>query len=543
MKHHLIEREQPRRLAFLSLLIFSSCLWCYAVLTTSIDHIDLQPFPILSMVPPIYWLGVALLVVATIIWYSSPETKWYHFLLLLFWTLYIFIGPEMMEVNARGYDQTDLMWGVSMLKQGWFAKEIQYQHWPGFYFLSVSVYDVTGVGYYTLPRVLSVCFHLLRMVFAWYFASHLFQGKKEVLLFSVLFIGLLWDPQTLDPCPQHLALLMMLVLLGVCFSAGQLDMRRRALIIILFTTMVITHVLTPFIVALLFIFFSLMSLTKRHFGYSRDISGYTLVTLFSVMFVTYLMYTADWVLKDAVTSFIRILSDPALPTRLLISESQHQVFCVNLVYLFYSILLLWIFIIVNRKEFWTKLSIEKLFPFLCLIPVSFVTIPYGMAALPRLYLLGVAFIVWFLVRESRAVRKVVVTIFLVVLLAMAFGVRYSMEYTCYVPTADFAGARFVCDKIPLSDTVYTPTAHSPSPMARANRPEQPNLVSGTKPTGRYLRPDFPFATRSVHNENFIRYHSTEKDASDIIEAFYPYKGNIIYTNGDYQVYAYRYRRE
>jgi hypothetical protein len=78
-------------------------------------------------------------------------------------------------------------------------------------------------------------------------------------------------------------------------------------------------------------------------------------------------------------------------------------------------------------------------------------------------------------------------------------------------------------------------------MSRANCLDQPSLVSGLEATGRFLRPDFPFTARSQRNENYILFHAGERALSEIIEAFYPYKGNIIYTNGDYRVYAHRYQ--
>ncbi len=536
-----IKQQHPLNRLFLALSAVSLLLWSYAVLTTSIDHVPMVNMPILHIMPATYWVGFAMLVLATIVWYFSPETKWYHFSLLLFWTLYIFIGPEMMEVNARGYDAIGHLLGVTYIDQGR-SSEYWYIQWPGFVFFSSFLYKVTGVGFFALYTLVSLSLHLLRMVFIGYLGTRLFSGKKQALLFSVLLIGFFWEPQAFDPSAQHFGIIIMLPLLALCFSAKQLNARRRALIIALFGTLVITHILTSFIVALIIIFLSLMSLTGRRFGYSRDISGYTLAALFIVSFLAYLMYTTDWVVNEAVAAFIRAFRDPLLPARFFVPTSSYEEFVMGFVYLFYLVLLVWMVIIAARKEFWTNL-LNRVFPLLCLIPVSLVIIPYGFAALPRFYILGVPFIVWFLARESHHIGRVVVTVFMVVLLAMSFGERYQTEYVTYVPTADFAGARFITSKIPLSDTLYTPTYYNPSPMSRANVLEQPNLVSGTKPFGKYLQPAFPFAARSMRNENFVRFHGSEKDLSDITEAFYPYKGNIIYTNGDYQVYAYRYKRE
>jgi len=499
--------------------------------------------PIRQMMPATYWAGLAMLILATILWYFSAETRWYHFLLLPFWTFYIFIGPEMMEVTSRGYDTLDHLIGVSFLDQGRFS-DYYYKDWPGFNYLSSFVYKATGVGFFTLAKLLSVSFHLLRMVFIWYLGTRLFRGKKEVLLFSVLLVGFYWEPQAFDLSPQHLAILMMLPVLALCFSAEHRDWRRRTLVIILFAAMVITHVLTPFIMALLIIFFSLMALTGRYFGYSRDIRGYVLATLFFVMFTAYILFTADWVFKDAVNSFINAFLDPLLPTRFLIPDSIYEEFTIGFVYLFYIVILLWMLIIAARRKFWTN-RLERLFPLLCLVPVSVVILPYGMASLPRLYILGVPFIVWFLVKESRHLARVIVTSFLVVLLVMSFGERYTSEYVTYVPTQDFANARFVCDKIPLSlaGWVYEPSYKDPMPISRANRVDQPPMEGGRRVEhgGQGLSPRFPFAVRSTRTDRFMRFHWGEDTFRIITGAFYSTINNIIYTNGDSEIYAYRSR--
>ncbi len=340
---------------------------------------------ILNMLPPAYWVGVALLSGATIVWFLSAKTRWYHFLLLLAWTLYIFIGPELVEVTARGFDAMDHLFGVRAIELGRWA-EWDYG-WPGFYFFSSFIYETTGIGFYGLAKLMAISLPLLRMVFIWYLASQLFREKRWTLLFSVLLLGSFWEGVSLDPSTQHLGLLLMLCLLALCFSTGQLGMRRRVLIVTLFAALVYTHVLSSFIMALVIVFFSLMSLTKRDFGYSRSISGYTLGTLCLVGFIAYLMYSVGWVFGDAVDVLIRALRDPfgafLDPSVPFAYRSQYMAFSVNLIWLYYGIMLVWMFIIAARKEFWSKLTAEKIFPLLCLIPLLPMLLAYGGASLPR----------------------------------------------------------------------------------------------------------------------------------------------------------------
>jgi hypothetical protein len=497
------------------------------------------------MMPLTYWVGVAALILATVVWYFSSETRWYHFLLLLPWTLYIFIGPELVEAGIRGYDTVDHLLGVTFIDQGRFS-EYGYKDWPGFIIFTSFLYKITGVSYDVLPKLVSVSLHLLRTIVILYLGVSLFTNKKHVLLFSLLLVGSFWENQSFDPCPQHLAIIIMLPLLALFFSTKHLDTKRLVLIVFLFFTLLITHVLTPFIVALLALFFGLMSLTRKDFGYNRDIKWYTIFILFLVGFTAYLMYATGWVFQEAVDAFIRALQDPFLSTQFLIPYSTYQQFVIYLAYSFYVVLILWMLIIAGRKEFWTK-PLERIFPLLCLIPFSFVVIPYGLAALPRFYILGVLFLIWFLVKESHKLRQGIIITFLVVLMLLSFGERYAVEYVTYVPTEEFAGARFICSKIPLSSKVLDVALFDPAPRSMANSLTQPIIVGGLM---RWLQPDgsfywaepgiqMNFAIESFRTRNLYFYHYGEEVWSIISEKFYQLNNSsIIYTCRDYRIYYY-----
>jgi hypothetical protein len=443
-------------------------------------------------------------------------------------------------------DTLDHLIGVTFIEQGRLPEYYWYDDWPWFVYLSSFVYKATGVGFLALAKLVAISFHLLRMVFIGYFATHLFAEKKQALLFSVLLIGSFWELSSFDPTPQHLAILMMLPLLALCFSAGQLDTRRRALIIVLFSGIVMTHVLTPFVVALLIIFFSFMSLTGRRFGYSPDVKGYILPMLFVVMFIAYIMFTADWVLADAVTTFIAAFTEPLRPITAFTGRSAYLEFVLRLALLFYIILLLWMLIIAARKEFWASGKLERLFPLLCLLPLSLVIIPYGGASLPRFYILAVPFIVWFLVMESRHLARILVAAFLVVLLVLSFAERYATEYTVYVPTEEFAGARFISQKIPLSDTVWEVGYLDPMVISRANVLDATKRIGGDI-SGWEIPPILglflQFAVESPRTMNFFNTHISAERLLATSELLYGTEHNMVYTSGDYHIYFYEYTGE
>lgn len=545
-----IERGRTLKRLFLILLAASLGLWGYVVLTTTIDRVPMTEFPVLYMMPPIYWVGVALLIVATIIWYFSPETRWYHFMLLLPWTLYIFVGPDLVEAGVRGYDTLGHLEGVNYIAQGRFS-EYCYKDWPGFIFNFTFLYEVTDIGYYTLPKLASTSLNLLRVLFIGYLGTQLFPVKKHALLFSLVLLPSIWS---LDVSPQHLGILLMLCLLALCFSPGQLDMRRRGLIIILFAVLIITHVLTPLAMTLFFILFSLMSLTGRDFGYCRDIKGYTLPTMGVVMFLAYLMYISSWVFRDTVKILEKAFQEPpgilAQPAGLLAPYSSYQEFAWHLAYLYFGVLLLWGLLVIFRPKFWSQFNLERIFPLLCLIPVALFTfVAYGMSSLPRFYLFAIPFIVWFLVRESRTFWKVTTTLLLVSLLVLSFAQYWAIEYVSYVPTEEFAGAKFVCSKIPKSEDVrvYYVVLYDPSPTSLANVLDGPKIVGkigllrGARAWEEYREGHIQFAVYSTRQKQQILFHYDDEGLPPTRERLYRDDHNVIYTNGDLQVYAIVYR--
>ena len=261
------------------------------------------------------------------------------------------------------------------------------------------------------------------------------------------------------------------------------------------------------------------------------------------MFLAYLMYVAGWVFEDAVHTVINLFRELGMMGEILIADSPYQDSVVRQVYLFYILLLLWLVIIAARKEFWTKLRLERIFPLLCLIPSAFSLIAYaGASGVPRFYAFGVPFIVWFLARESRNIGRIAVIGFMVILLALGFGIRYSAEHMIYVPKVEYAGARFICDKIPASDRGFIVTGYDPGPVSMANSLNEPCLEQS--PIVLWAPGDWiQFGVWSTRNERFVRYHHSDEPLPAIYETYFGAKRVIVYTSGDYDIYFYGYKGE
>src|SRR5713101_31253 len=93
--------------------IASSFLLTWSTLSTTIDRVDEGVLSMARLLPPTYWVGFALLLGSTIIWYFGGETKAFHFLLVALWMGHVFLGPELMELRPRGYGSYGHEWGIT----------------------------------------------------------------------------------------------------------------------------------------------------------------------------------------------------------------------------------------------------------------------------------------------------------------------------------------------------------------------------------------------------------------------------------------------
>jgi len=537
MKNYSSKQKHCLKFLFLIFLLVSFSLWCYGVFTTTIDIIELNPFSMFLEMPATFWIGFGFLISATIVWYISPKTEWHHLLLVFFWTLFIFIGPELAEVNARGADGIDHLLGVTYIEQTRFS-EYFYAPFPGFVFFSHSLSAITGIEHYILPKLVSLSFHLLRVIALGFLGFQLFNEKRVALLFTLIGTAFLWEPQQFDPCPQNLGITFFAFIFGLLFSAENLDSQKRLLLIIFFGSLVLTHVLTTFVALLLIIFFSVMLLTRRQFGYS-DIKIFGLPLLFGIMFITWLMKSSDWVFTAAVETFVKFIREPWTGREFLISYSPYREFTIHLTYLFYGFLLLWMFTTVASRKFLTSLSLKRVFSLLCSIPLLGIILAYGEFSLPRLYIFASLFLAWFLTQESW-LRKKFFLCFLIILPLFSFAERYSAEYIWNLPAQEYKGAEFLCKKIPLSATVYC-WRIAPDPKSMANVLDIFHMYWGYEALLKEkIKPgrDFQFAPKFIRLKNEVLFYRWDEDWELIAKILYKPKSNIIYTNGEYQIYSY-----
>jgi hypothetical protein len=446
-----------------------------------------------------------------------------------------------MEVNARGQDTFGHLVGVTFYDANRYRQpEVSYSAFPGFHFLAIPLYKVTGIGYYELARILAAAFHVVRLAAVWYLAHCIFRDGKTALFFTILLLAFFWDHQQFDPSNQNMGMTLFLFVLAGLFAPGTLSMSKRLMLIIFYAATVITHPLSAMALILLLLFFVLAGLTGKNLGFNENIKGLNLFLFFVVGFVGWVLYTADWVLPAAVDKVLALIKeDPEAPTRSVVEPTLKMTPYAILVYSFLGMLLVWGMTIAVRKEFWGNLGLRRVFPALCIFPPQ-LSLLTGFWDIPRAYLIGAPFTAWVLAQE-RSTRKNLALLFLLISLGFFFVLRYYAEYVDYNPSEAIYGARFVAEKIPSSAAVYRGDRSVGDFVGLSNTLDVPRCVD-TRDLYRYkLQPgrDFQYGLDSERDADVVTFYQGKERWEGVKELLASNEAGIIYSNGKLRLRAYK----
>jgi len=238
---------------------------------------------------------------------------------------------------------------------------------------------------------------------------------------------------------------------------------------------------------------------------------------------------------------LRVLftEQPLLPVSEVMYATQEVRTYAILVYSFFALLLIWGFTIAFNKEFLGKLSVQRVFPVLCIFPLV-VTQFLGVWALPRYYMISTPFIAWFLARE-RATRKNIALFFLIICLLFSFTLRYYAEYFDYNTTTDIYGTRFIAEKIPSSATYYRANRANTTVKSLSNTLDVPQWVDNMDLHRYAYRPgdDFQYSLDSERQKNIVIFKHGEERWNWVKEVLSANEAGIIYSNGEMRIRAYR----
>src|SRR3990170_830094 len=433
---------------FLTAALVSAYLLVWSTLSTRIDGVDAGVFSLVYRLPPTYWAGFGLLLVATITWYFGGGTRPYHFLLVALWMGYLFVGPELMEAYPRGVSSYAQSWGVQYVLEGR-EEEFFYFPWLGFHYAFAGLADLTDIGHPALIRIgLLVMYVALATGLVTLFGRALPDRKSALLatLISLAMIAVLGVGFT----PHAMAFVLILIGFAFLVSLDANPVANRIALIGLFGAIVVTHGLSALVLVYVAAVAALVRWKRPATAGRRSPSSASLSLLFATIFVAWLMYSSDFWFPAAVESFRdTVLREPVAftapfshvsPTR----EGAGRADVSLLNFAFLAVLMIWLLGLFATRRFWNNLSRERLFPLLVAAGMPLLVLGSGsfsFEGFTRVFLYAIPFLAWFLARESRARRSAVA--FLVVLLGLGFVTLYAREFEELPTSQQFAGANFL----------------------------------------------------------------------------------------------------
>jgi hypothetical protein len=442
----------------------AASLGLFSVVSTRIEQVPLGNLAFLGLMPITFWAGYVILFFLTAFGCLSRNTNRIQVIsLILLWALFLFVAPELMEVDVRNPDVREHLLGLVYLSSGRFS-EFYYSPWPGYFLFVAVIQNIIGVNIQTLPKFLSILFDLVRPLMAFTLFCSVLRDRRSVLLACLTFLGLLCMPGT-HPTTYTYAIIESMPLFAIVFDKRIRSSGKPILVIVLVGSIVVTHPLISLVTTLSIV---LLCITSRFLGSKiQSISlperrQWNYIALVAgISWFSWMCFSSSWVFGAGWQTFLSFVTsfkwDVAMsPISSHLTTERH--FVVNFTLVFFGVLSSWFLATLASRRFWRKPRAEKLFPLLFLIPISvaFITGAYTEEVFQRSYLLATPFIAWFLIRGSKDNRKMVMP-FLLLVLALSFPLRYASEAVSVQASTSFAGARFVVQRNSwgLGSTYYT----------------------------------------------------------------------------------------
>ncbi len=494
----------------------------------------------LSQLPWFFWLGFGFLLLSTLAWYFGPETKVIHFALLFVWTLYLFVGPELMEVNGRVNDTYDWMMGVQYIAAGRFS-EFPYSVYPGYSYISSILGNICGLSYFQLPHFIATVFHMIRAFAILALARAVFNREDQILLASLLLTALLWMPGT-HPSPHSAGFIVLLFLLAIMFRGERSAIQHLLLFSVVFLASVTIHPVASLMVVLWLSVFVLTRPFQKRLGvtYIRSLS-IPLLALAWTALLAWMLWKARSVFEAALRYLPTLLSAPlSLPLAGYVqTNTVYRMASIYFTVVYVAALLVSITVVILTDRHWHADRTAIFYPLFGV--ASTVVIPLNgfnaYDAFQRMYEYATPFVCWFLVQRATN-RRLVLALTLVGALVLFPVGRYANEAVAIFSRTEVQGARFIIGRTTRGPRIVSigirPYLASLAGVLEFER--TPSIVE-RPPQGDFgvSLMEVAMATTSSTTKNTLRYLYGDKVWNDFIDELSRHDNGIVYENGDFRV--------
>lgn len=413
-----------------------------------------------------YFIGIFMILICAIFLYKNTDScKFLILLQILILTVYLWIVPYLIRNSATRTSYTCQGFVDFILRNGFLNPSVAlYHNWPGQAIFFAELIELCGINLSIDTLIgLTPFFTTLLCIFFVYLIlpySHNAGNRLQIAACIIFAISNYIGQDYYSP--QGMAYLLLLILISICFKLGTdlgLEQKYRfiLLIIIVFSSIVITHILTSIM--------AIFSIAVMVYLSNSKSIRYSFIFLAATIFVVWTIYGAKQYAETHLSTFLREALNLSLGFEQNVSHlgSRGDAITDIIVILFTVILYLLTFIgwLVT-----TKSNSKMIFTFLLLIPCTLPIIySYNGEMVSRAVLFSLLPISFFIsniiINHDKKFLVIFFMIILPIFIPLHLIAHYGTDEYNYVPNSEKFQSQFLhqlgADKFELiseNDPIY-----------------------------------------------------------------------------------------
>lgn len=440
--------------------IISSLLLLVSLFLTNNTELNFERFGLISFLPAIYIFSVEILLVSSLI--SLFDVKKNKYLLSVQTILLLFILtaiPLLIEGTPR-FDACFKMGGEVdyVARNGHLAPDIlRYCNWPAVDILGAFILILMDLNIITLLSYTPLVSQIIYLLLAFSLFNKTLTDKKQVWIASWIFILANWLNQDYFS-PQNGAFIVYLTVLLSIFLLIKQNERKSSfylVILILISSLVIYHILTPFVFGLNLLFISIICKFNKKLPLFNN-----LIIILVVFFLSWQVYGAELILPQVVHSLQNSIQSGDITTStsnlIMAGSVDHKrvvnirLSCSILMYLMAFLGAFHIFIIERNKSLVSIIFLSLMASALGMFSVG----GYGGEIFIRVLLFCLLPIAYFTsYNMNNKYFAVLFFIFLLIFPTLHMTTRYGNEKIDYTAPTDLKGSNFFLTHAPQKSTI------------------------------------------------------------------------------------------
>jgi len=422
--------------------------------------LDIGYLGIIHSLPVLFYIAVIIILISFLgLCFFSNNSKWLMYVQLLVIVIAIYLTPFLLEGTPRygatfwNYGMVDYLYRIGYTS----PSEITYHSWPGFSFQVVSLLNITGI---TNPEPVMALYPFVVEIIYVLIILALFSVDNDKSPGTIAWIAALifilgnWTYSNyFSPQSSVYILILCFILVLVWLNRKQAgNLSEKILLIILFSSIVLTHLLTSLIVLL-----TLAVLIVFYFIRYRKFRWIDMLLLTATLFMGWTIYGASYQLKMnlplVIQEILRLdLLLEQLMGRIVETSVQHQT--INTIRVVYTGVIALVGIlgfVLNIKHRGWQIAGRILFGLAVAVILILPLLFYGGEMIVRAYIFLLPFVIFYIAYlivkyMKKPLAAVFIAIALIAVVPCSLITLYGNETLEYIHPGELRAADFYYGK-------------------------------------------------------------------------------------------------